>query len=1427
MKMPVEAGIAVVGLACRFPGSPDADSFWALLSQGRHAIGPIPSDRWSAQADAGSGHVNAAGLIENVGHFDAGFFGIAPREAKEMDPQQRILLEVTWDALEAAGETRERLQGSRTGVYVGISSVDYARIRPSDARLGIYSATGSAHSLAANRLSYVLDLRGPSVAVDTACSSSLVAVHLACRALRTREIDRALVGGVNLILSPDLMVVFSAARMLAMDGRCKTFDASADGYVRGEGCGMVVLKRLPDALEQRDPIIAIVRGSAVNQDGRSNGLTAPNGTAQQAVIEQAWVDAGLAGGIIDAIELHGTGTALGDPIEALALGTVLSTQRADDRMCQVGSVKTNIGHLEAAAGIAGLIKAALALRHGVLPPSLNFEQPNPEIPLPALGLAVATSPVALPDAARIGVSSFGFGGTNAHVVLQRAKPIRRPREAAREGPWVLPVSAHTTEALRDLCARYAERIVVLPSEALRDVVYTASVRRTHHDHRLAAIGSNAAELAQCLARFAAGESAGVHCGRRLPAGPGKIALWLGVIQQTGCRQIHAAMRWSASLRSHRESLRPAFAANALQLDSLLTDAIAPELGPVQAVAQLALLALEVRSWGIPFTVVAGTGAGAEVAAWCRGERSLDEALAAALDGARETQPPVVPERSQLVTIGDATLVANAIAATIEAGAPECLARAQAQLYVAGHALDWDAIQPLGQVVPLPAYPWQRQHYWFERSTAKPGNADVGRPLEAGEPRATELDAAAPWVAAPATHGDHILERLDAICAAFGREALIDLGWGPNDPPGDLLTLIERCRIAPGRVAPFRRLLERLANFGVLRCEAGSYAFGRVVVGPALEALDALRAAEPQVATELALLRRSARSLAAVLCGNVDPLALLFPNGDVFELRRLYGETPTARQAHRLLVERARAAVAARHQARPIRIIEIGAGTGGTTAALLHGFSDTEVEYVFTDVSDRFLVAAARNFGSSVTCRRLDIERPPDEQGFTASHDVVIASNVLHATRSLRDSVENCTRLLVPGGIVMLIESTRSSWPLELTFGLTDGWWRFKDHDIRPEQPLIGTAAWVDLLRTAGLRGCHAVPCDSRGQQSVITGVLGGCVRQPRWLLVGGGRSIGPALAQAIHDHGGLVVGDLADTPPSAAEDADRDCEHVVDLTPLSDEEGTDVPSAAVPALTRATLWTVARADGTSGATPRTAIPATPANAPKRRHIRLDDAPRERAALAILCAIEAYGASSEIEIRAGRILLPRAHAFSFGLLDLRDTQAARDDDRDASGTHEPVDVSRTNLAILLADAFPTERPALLTARLIALAATILQLPPDALDAERGLQDQGMDSLMALEFRAQLQRLTSLRLRATLALERPSIRSLTEYLLPLLMQAAAGRRQPEARSRYLVAPAGEMRQVNDLVKVDLPSLLASIAELPDEEACRRLLALGQAK
>nr|MDT0659518.1 beta-ketoacyl synthase N-terminal-like domain-containing protein [Micromonospora sp. DSM 115978] len=525
---PVDAEpLAIVGMACRLPGGvADPDSFWRLLSDGRDATRDVPADRWEtpARSDGAAPYGPRGGFLESpVDAFDAAAFGISPREARSMDPQQRVLLEVSWEALEDAGIKAETLEGSATGVYVGINTSDYLQLlamHPAAAD-DPYLATGNTFSVAAGRLSHLLGTHGPSLAVDTACSSSLVAVHLAARSLRSGETDLAVVAGVNLMLSPLTTASLTRIRALAPDGRCKTFSARADGYGRGEGCGVVVLKRLADARAAGDHIWALVRGSAVNQDGRSAGLTVPNGRAQLAVLREALRDAGVRREDVGYVEAHGTGTPLGDPLEISALVDALRPDRDRGDALWVGSVKTNIGHLEAAAGISGLIKVALALRHRRIPAHLHFEQPSPHIPWEEIPVRIPTRAVEWErrHGSRIGgVSSFGFSGTNAHVLLEQAPefepapdsgpPLSRP---VRRDAQLLLLSAHSPEALDAAAGAYRRMFDESRDGSLvfADVARTAALHRTHLPYRLSVVADSTQQAAELLAgSVAAGRGVG-------------------------------------------------------------------------------------------------------------------------------------------------------------------------------------------------------------------------------------------------------------------------------------------------------------------------------------------------------------------------------------------------------------------------------------------------------------------------------------------------------------------------------------------------------------------------------------------------------------------------------------------------------------------------------------------------------------------------------------------------------------------------------------------------------------------------------------------------------------------------------------------------------------------------------------------------------
>ncbi|KQU73850.1 MULTISPECIES: type I polyketide synthase [unclassified Rhizobacter] len=685
--------IAIIGLGCRVPGGGvDGDSFWRLMRDGVDATGPLPRDRWDVDAlydpdpeAPGRIATRGGGFLGPVDGFDPAFFGITRREAQGMDPQQRLVLEVAWEALENAGQAPDRLERSATGVYVGVCANDYAQMQLETRDRGLldaHFASGIAHSIASGRLSYLLGLQGPSVTLDTACSSSLVALHLACQALRARDCRMALAGGVNLILSPDLYIALSHSRMLSPEGKCRTFDAAADGFARGEGCGVVVLKRLGDAQADGDRILAVVRGSAVNQDGPSSGLTAPNGPAQQAVIREALARAGIAPHEVGYVEAHGTGTQLGDPLEVQALGAVFSEGRAASQPLWIGSVKTNLGHLEAAAGVTGLIKLVLSLQRQQIPAHLHFKTPSPHIAWGDQPLKVPTAlmPWEAIGGRRIaGVSSFGFSGTNAHVVVEEAPspPVRpepvegparmapglrqaQPERSAAQPQWsaaqpernaaqpdpstgsgrteggavhLFIVSARDEASLADTARRFATSLAGRPDSELPDLCYTAAVSRAGFAQRATVLARSVAELCERLLALADGREAdGVQTARVTRRDPARIAF---LFTGQGAQYAGMARALYAQQPVFRAALDECAQALIGVLPRPLLDVIFDDTTAIDETryTQPALFSVEIAlaklwaAWGIAPDVVIGHSVGEYAAACVAGVMTLPQALA--------------------------------------------------------------------------------------------------------------------------------------------------------------------------------------------------------------------------------------------------------------------------------------------------------------------------------------------------------------------------------------------------------------------------------------------------------------------------------------------------------------------------------------------------------------------------------------------------------------------------------------------------------------------------------------------------------------------------------------------------------------------------------------------------------------------------------
>lgn len=1313
--------IAIIGIGLRMPGSDgeitDLDGLAALSSEGGDIIREIPAerfdiDRWfDADRDAaGKIYTRRAALLDDIAGFDAELFRISPKEAQNLDPQQRLVLETAWDALERAGCPPPSLAGSRTGVYVGAAPCQY--------RCGddMYAITGQDTAFTAGRVAYVLGLHGPAMAVNTTCSSSLTALHLAVQSLRSGECGLALAASAHAIISPEGFVNLARTQALAPDGWSKTFSAAADGFGRGEGVVAVALARLDEALAQGRPILAVIRGSALVHDGASRGITAPNSGAQREMLRVALADAGLAGADIDAVECHGTGTVIGDPVEVNALAEVYGEGRDGLPPLVLTGLKASVGHLEPAAGLAGLAALLAALKHQRLAANPCAEIPNPNIDWARLPVSLSTEPTPWPRGERVrraGVSSFGMSGTNAHVIIEEA-PAVQDGALDRPLPASLPLllSARSEAALRTQAARWAAWLETGPSTPLAAIKRSAALHRAHLDARAAIHADTPGALGRLLGKLAAGEAdAAILVGQdrspvpgRTETGvvfvfPGHGSQWLGM----GAALLAESPVFAAAVDNCDRALLPHTGWSVRAVLSGGGDGL-PDADRIDVIQPclfamgVALAAVWQQELGVAPSAVVGHSVGEIAAAVVVGALSLaDGARLAALRGrliadaaeqrdpgamlavaapAEEVQARLAPWQEQLcvavVNAADACVVAGerdalgaledvlaaagmacrrvaigfgahsplmdpvlepfaaaldglapsaarlpfyspivgaacdgatldsrywqnnvrapvrfdrAIAAAaadgrrafIElgghpvltrpmaasagsgavvvgslrrgAGGLEQLHRGLAQLHCAGVAVDWTRAFGTGPVAELPTYAFQRRRCWIDQPTRPPeprtepapaqtptalhvapvptavpppapaaagiaattgtgpGAAAAVREVQADSlpgagfmaeqlrvfaqltrrqiDVATAYATAATPVAAtpvqrvtpaavaahlhgalgPALAGTEATEQaLEAAAIGYIRAALHQLGLELQ--PGQRFStrwLIEELTIVPAHHRLAGRLCELLAQAGDLRGGDGEWTVLRPL--PAAPAPDPGAGADPR----MDLLSRCAGSLADVLTGRQEALGLLFPDGETGLVSRVYTDTSAARAFNGLLAEIATAIIGT--HAGHLRALEIGAGTGGTTAAVLPRLPAQRVSYVFTDLGAGFLPAARARFAAypHIDFRPLDIEQAPAEQGFeTGAYDLVLAANVLHATRDLAETVRHAVSLLAPGGVLLLLEGVQPRAWVDLTFGLTTGWWRFQDRALRPDHPLIDAGQWCALLADLGL-----------------------------------------------------------------------------------------------------------------------------------------------------------------------------------------------------------------------------------------------------------------------------------------------------------------------------------------------------------------------
>ncbi|MEL7223551.1 MAG: beta-ketoacyl synthase N-terminal-like domain-containing protein [Cyanobacteria bacterium J06576_12] len=732
--------VAIIGMSCRFPGANDLNAYWQLLKQGKTAISDIPDNRWDIERYydevpmlPGKMYARKGGFLRHIDQFDAGFFGISAKEAQCMDPQQRILLESAWNALEDAAIAPHTLVNTQTGVFVGISTYDYNRLISQEiSEPTAYVSTGCNLGIAANRISYALSLKGPSLAIDTACSSALVAIHHACRSLATQESSLCLVGGVNAILSREPNITFSQAQALSSDDCCAPFSSKANGYVRGEGCGVIILKRLAEAQKDGDRIQSVIRGSAINHNGLTSGLTAPNGPAQQAVIRQALSVADINPTQVSYVETHAVGTAMGDAIEMNALKAVLTEDRAAEQTCWIGTNKPNIGHLEAASGMANLIKVVLALHHQQIPPHPDLAELNPYIKIDKTPLEISTTlrPWRTESETRIaGVSSFGFGGANAHIVVEEAfqKSValkgRAPNPDTHSQPerplQLLTLSAKSEAALQVLSQQYRVLLKNTPEEKIADVCFTANVGRAHFDYRLALVAESSSQFSEPLQAFSQQQKAqGVYSGYL--AGKQSPTLVFNFIDAGSLTAVPSSELYETQ-PIFRKALERCEAILKLYLDPAFLEILYPTKDaesvsllsqhPYKQLTQFCwgfALSEVLRAWGIQPTVVTGQGAGTYIAACINGSLSLEVCLEQLAGGLRSEFESSENDRTQHTNAVHLEISPKHISDWAT------LLQAVGRLYTQGVSVDWARFDQgyARRKVALPLYPWQRQRYWF-------------------------------------------------------------------------------------------------------------------------------------------------------------------------------------------------------------------------------------------------------------------------------------------------------------------------------------------------------------------------------------------------------------------------------------------------------------------------------------------------------------------------------------------------------------------------------------------------------------------------------------------------------------------------------------------------------------------------------------------
>jgi len=1003
--------IAIVGMSISVPGARDVEAFWKTLSAGEDCITEVPSSRWDWRQIYGDPareenktNIKWGGFIEGVDEFDALFFGISPREAQSIDPHQRLLLTHGWKAIEDAGYSAQALWGSKTGVFIGTMTSEYASLlAQTQSSIEGFSSTSVVSSLGPNRLSYLLNLHGPSEPIETACSSSLVAIHRAIRAIHGGDCEQALVGGVSTILTPWAHISFSKAGMLSQTGRCKTFSSEADGYVRGEGVGMLFLKELPAAERDGDHIYGVIRGSAENHGGRANSLTAPNPKAQADLIETAYRRAKIDPRRITYIETHGTGTALGDPIEINGLKSAFEKLYQDRNLgvgplreahCALGSVKTNIGHLEMAAGVASIVKVLLQLKHRTLVASLHCRELNPYIDLKGSPFHVirerrpwessqAADGAELPRVA--GVSSFGFGGVNAHVIIEEYRPdkaVSRAKEIAAAGPAIIVLSAKTDARLQEQAQQLLQHLHTHDYEPadLMNVAYTLQAGRDAMEHRLGFMAGSFEELriklSACLSG-GQGEFMDLHRG-----------------------EVKRVKETLASMGGDEES------------------------------------ASLVRAW---------------------------------------------IEKGEFVKV--------------------------LEMWTRGWPIAWERLYSGGKPcrVSLPTYPFARDRYWANKgpsevelhrddvlrndalsSVATHRNVEGSnvRPIPEVRPHEIEMLTNVERLAART-----LLQQLHVLGLFSRQTGVADWCETVRLPQHYRRWLEESIRILTAHRLVFRdgdrcAIVDEAAMKSSSIWTEWERQSGASVSAPA--------------APPMNLLKEMLFALPKILTGQQLATDILFAASSMQKVEAVYKGNAVADYFNAVLADAVGDFVCARLEREPteqLKILEIGAGTGSTTEAVLTKLQPHRsdiAEYCFTDVSRAFLLESQRKTGDSIPYLRhrlVDVERGMEAQGIErGAYDIVVASNVFHATKNIRETLRNARGALRRNGMLVLNETTVKTVFAHLTFGMLQGWWRYEDEDSRiTGSPLLSVEGWKNVLAAEGFTSISfpAAVAESFGQQIIV------------------------------------------------------------------------------------------------------------------------------------------------------------------------------------------------------------------------------------------------------------------------------------------------------------------------------------------------------